>query len=237
MLRFRTLLHLFQAPDSCICKILSEHSLAGARRIHQNLVKRLFKLLRQALRHRIRHIGIRNPENFKIFKQRLCPRCTDIIRNQKSLTAQLCAECCRLTARCCAQIQHTLPRNNRQYCGRRHRARLLQIVKSGVIKRMTRRIVLSLIIKSIRDPRDRCQMKRSQLLKFLHADLCRVHPESKFPRLLIAFQKCFVFRSEHFFHSFQKFFRKFHSLILILSFSHHAQRLATARFSFIFLPV
>jgi len=109
-------------------RLLTEHSLAAARRIHQNLIKKMRQPLRNPLRCFAHHNRIAYPRKLHVFQKRLCSACADVIRNQKSRSAQSCAKLCGFSTRCGAKVKHPVSFPNRQRRRRAHSAWLLQII-------------------------------------------------------------------------------------------------------------
>ena len=148
-------------------RILPEHALAGAGRIHHDFVKIFRIAFRHDIRRLIGHKGVGNAEQLQIPQKCLCPRSVDIVSHKKSFASEPRSQSRRFAAGCGAQVQHPLPRLHRQPGSRSHGARFLQVIQPRRIKRMSGRSVLFVIKISFRNPRDFSQMKRSNSFEFL----------------------------------------------------------------------
>ena len=184
--------------------IFSEHPLAGARRIHQYLIKKTAECFQQLLRCFPGDHAVRTAPHRQIFQKRFCPACTCIVCHKKPLSAKLRRQMRRFSARCRTQIQDAVTRIYRKHTCRKHRAWLLNVIKSRIIIRMlchTRRfpgfflILLPhfFVVKSTVRPRYRFKRKREQPAKALHRNFFCIDPQSRVPFPFIACKKILIF--------------------------------------------
>ena len=137
-----------------------------------------------------------------IFQKRFRPACADVIRNQKSRSAQSCAKLCGFSARCGAKVKHPVSFPNRQRRRRAHGAWLLQIIQPCMVIRMLGRAFCHVIIKSRFAPRHRSKRKYSPRRHFLCGKLQRVHAQSVKSLLVKRGEICVIFLPQKCFHCF-----------------------------------
>ena len=123
----------------------------------------------------------------------------DFVAEKEALAHELRRQLRALTARCGAEIQHSVPRLHLQKLRRHHGARLLNIVDTRVMIGMLSGLQLRFIVIAVFRPRNRsklCQKARSCL-----ARLQGIHPKSLISLLFKAGKKFPVFFPQHLLHS------------------------------------
>ena len=85
-LQRRIIIGTFFVPALYHRRIAAEHTFAGARRIDQNLIKKLRQDASHFFRCLARYTDISRSEHFQIFKKRFCARIADIIGKQDTCT-------------------------------------------------------------------------------------------------------------------------------------------------------
>ena len=196
--------------------VFTEHSFSGTGRIDEYFIEIFREMLCQVSRFFTGHKHIADTKQLNILQKSLCPGTADIICHQKAASFQLCAKFCGLPSGSSAQIQHPLSRFDGKTVCRRHGAWLLQIVKSGEIVRMFCRVVFfSIIIKSVFNPRNRPDGKRTDLLKFFFCYFFGIYPKSIVSRLIVACNIVIVLFLQKYFHFFLECLWQVHPVILL----------------------
>ena len=203
LLNRRVLLRSAFLPAFDKPRVFAEHSLTGARRIHQYFIKKAAECFQQLFRRFPGDHAVRTAPHRQVFQKSFCPACTRIICHQKSFAAKLRRQMRRFSSRRRAQIQDTVTRIYRKYTCRKHRAWLLNVIKSRIIIRMlchTRHFLSFFLIllphffvvKSAVRPRYRFKWKREQPAKALHRNFFCIDPQSRVPFPFIACKKILI---------------------------------------------
>ena len=172
-------------PGADHLPVFAEHAFTGTGGVDQDLVEVFCEIRDQFSRFFTQYEHVSDAHQFNVLKQAFCAGITQVIGCQHPAAVQFRPQLGRFSAGSRAYVQHPVSRINGKTVCRRHGARFLQIVKSGVIIRVFGRLDLfAVIIESVADPRNRFERPGRDLQEIFHGDLCRIDPEPVMTRFI-----------------------------------------------------
>ena len=145
--------------------LLSEHALAGAGCVHENLIEKAPEPRLQPLRVLIQNQRVRDAEALNIGRENFRALGVYLVADEKATSLHFPRQLRGFSARRGAKIEQPLARLRvKQSCGR-HRAGLLQIVKPRLVIRRLSRSRFRVIVIPAGRPRNRRKRKRGQIGK------------------------------------------------------------------------